>query len=74
MQEPEEIEEIICCLFCDLSLVMPRGKAEYLGHLFMIHRVVIADVEVKYHKFDHSTFHPSLLSIFFRTLNTSVNT
>lgn len=41
---PEE-PELIPCLFCDLSLVFPAAKDEYLAHLFMEHRLVIADVE-----------------------------
>lgn len=38
--------ELVPCLFCDLSLVFPIAKDEYLGHLFLLHRLVIADVEV----------------------------
>jgi len=42
-------DEIVPCLFCDLSLVFPNGEAEYLGHLFLVHRLVIADVQdIKY--------------------------
>lgn len=42
-----EDPELIPCLFCDLSLVFPAAKDEYLAHLFMVHRMVIADVQVK---------------------------
>lgn len=41
-----EDAELIPCLFCDLSLVLPAAKDEYLAHLFMEHRLVIADVHV----------------------------
>ncbi|XP_037954658.1 zinc finger protein 277-like [Teleopsis dalmanni] len=35
----------IDCLKCDNSYTFPRDKDEYLAHLFLIHRLVIADVE-----------------------------
>lgn len=40
-----ESPELIPCLFCDLSLVFPAAKDEYLAHLFMEHRLVIGDVQ-----------------------------
>lgn len=41
-----EEPELVPCLFCDLSLVFPTGKDDYLAHLFIEHRLVIADVQV----------------------------
>uniref|UniRef100_A0A336MJW3 CSON001678 protein n=1 Tax=Culicoides sonorensis TaxID=179676 RepID=A0A336MJW3_CULSO len=37
--------QLVPCLFCDLSLVFPAAKDEYLAHLFMVHKLVIADVQ-----------------------------
>uniref|UniRef100_A0A1B0ADE3 C2H2-type domain-containing protein n=1 Tax=Glossina pallidipes TaxID=7398 RepID=A0A1B0ADE3_GLOPL len=35
----------VSCLKCDIIFSFPLGKEDYLGHLFLSHRLVIADVE-----------------------------
>ncbi|XP_055384626.1 zinc finger protein 277 [Condylostylus longicornis] len=40
----DKLEKVVC-LKCDLEFTFPEEEDEYLAHLFLIHRLVIADIE-----------------------------